>query len=197
MNAGAAAHELHAIPYNYANDAVRLEMALLQHRVAPVGTPVPSQPLAPEHDPALNALCFYLCAEQRVISYAAVVYKPIRHAGLDFWIAGLSCVATDPAYQRQGLGSRTVGAASRCIAASQVDLGLFTCDPPLVSFYGQAGWPVASDVLLIGNQHATALTSIALNKVVLLRLFSPRAQALAEAFRHTTIDLDLPDGQFL
>jgi len=146
----------------------------------------------------LDALSFYLVAHGRVVSYAAVVHKQIRHGDATFWIAGLSCVATDPDYQGRGLGSRIVGAATRCIEHSTTDIGIFTCDPPLAAFYARAGaWPVAPDVVLIGSRHDGALSSVSLRKVVLMRLFSAKAQAAVGQLRQTTIDLDLPLGQFL
>ena len=190
--------EIHAIPYNRACDTLRHHIALLQHRVAPTATPPPADPIPPRHDPLLDALSFYLMAESRVVSYAAVVHLQIRHADETFWIAGLSCVATDPTFQGRGLGSRTVGAATRYIEHSTTDIGLFTCDPPLARFYAQAGtWPVAPEVILIGSHDQRAFSSISLGKVVLLRLFSAKAQAAAARLRQTTINLDLPVGQFL
>jgi predicted N-acetyltransferase YhbS len=190
--------EIHAIAYNRAGDALRRQIALLQHRVAPTLSPPPADPIPPEHDPLLDALSFYLTAEPSIISYAAVVYKQIEHDAATFWIAGLSCVATDPDYQGRGLGTRVVAAATRSIEHSTIDIGIFTCDPPLAAFYARAGaWPIARDVILIGSAHDGALSSAALGKVVLMRLFSAKARAAADRLRRTTINLDLPLGQFL
>jgi GNAT superfamily N-acetyltransferase len=145
--------EIHAIPYNRACDTLRRHIALLQHRIAPTSRPPPGDPITPEHDPMLDALSFYLMADSRVVSYAAVVHKQIKHGDETFWIAGLSCVATDPDYQGRGLGSRTVGAATRYIEHSTTDIGIFTCDPPLAGFYARAGaWPVVPDVILLGSR---------------------------------------------
>jgi GNAT superfamily N-acetyltransferase len=190
--------EIHAIPYNRAGDPLRRAIAMLQHRVAPTVNPPPGDPIPPEHDPLLDALSFYLAAEGRVVSYAAVVHKQIKHGDETFWIAGLSCVATDPDYQGRGLGSRSVGAATRYIEHSTIDIGIFTCDPPLAGFYARAGaWPIVPDVILIGSHHDGALSSVSLRKVVLMRLFSARARVAADRLRQTTINLDLPLGQFL
>jgi GNAT superfamily N-acetyltransferase len=190
--------EIHAIPYNRAGAALRREIAHLQYRAAPTADPPPDDPIPPEHDPLLDALSFYLVADSRIVSYAAIVYKQIAHAGTTFWIAGLSCVATDPAYQHQGLGSRVVGAATRSIQQSTSDIGIFTCDPPLAGFYARAGaWPVVPDIALVGSRDGGALSNIALQKVVLMRLLSAKAQAAAAQLRQTTLSLDLPVGQFL
>ena len=194
----ATSNEIHAIPYNRAGDALRRGIACLQYRAAPAAGPPPSDPIPPEHDPVLEALAFYLIADSQIVSYAAVVYKQIIHADTTFWIAGLSCVATDPDYQHQGLASRVVGAATSSIEQSATDIGIFTCDPPLAGFYARAGaWPVVPDVTLIGSRHDGALSSVSLQKVVLMRLFSGKAQAAAAQLRQTVINLDLPVGQFL
>jgi GNAT superfamily N-acetyltransferase len=190
--------EVHAITYNRAGAPLRRAIAHLQHCASGTADPPPSEPLPPEHDPQLDALSFYLVVDGRVVSYAAVVHKQIAHGGETFEIAGLSCVATDPDYQGRGFGSRAVGAATRSIEQSTVDIGLFTCDPPLAGFYARAGaWPVVPNVVLIGSHHDGALDSVSLQKVVLMRLFSPKAQAAAAQLRQTTINLDLPLGQFL
>jgi len=187
-----------ALPYNRAGAVLRREIAWLQHRADPAVSPAPREPIPPEHDPAFEALSFYIIADQRVVSYAAVVYITIRHAGEPLTAAGLSCVATDPAYRRHGLGSLVVAAATRSILDSTVDLGLFTCDPPLTPFYERAGgWQVVPDVVLLGNQRPDALTSVGLGKAVLMRLVSDRAQRMALALEHAVIDLNLPPGQFV
>lgn len=194
----ADAIEIQAIPYNRAGAALRRAIAMLQHRAAPDLSPPPGEVVVPEHDERLDALSFYLTVGERVVSYAAVVQKPIQHAGQTFLLAGLSCVATDPDYQRRGLGARVVAAATRSILDSTADIGAFTCDPPLAAFYLRAGgWDVAPDVKLIGSGHPGALSSDALQKAVLMRLISDRARAAAPLLRATTISLGLPLGQFL
>lgn len=192
-----AVETVDAIPYKRASKLLLREFALLQQRVDPTPGRVDDRPEPPPlHDPSFDVLSFYVSGDGRVIAYAGVAMKRIKHAGETLDIAGLSCVMTDPAYQRQGLGSKVVAAATRCIERSNLDFGVFTCDPPLARFYQRAGaWSVAPDVVLAGSRDETALRSDRLDKVVLLRLFSERATA--SAFAHSTIDLELPVGQFL
>jgi GNAT superfamily N-acetyltransferase len=194
---GSQSNEIYAISYNHTNGPLRRAIAQLQHRAFSI-LPPPSDVVTPEHDPMLNALSFYLIADGHVVSYAAVVYKAILYGDVEFEIAGLSCVATDPEYQGRGLGTRAVAAATRAIEHSAVDFGVFTCDPALVPFYIRAGaWQAAPDVELIGSQHAGALTSRGLQKDVLIRLFSEKAHDRAEQLFKATLNLDLPVGQFL
>ncbi|MBM3534140.1 MAG: GNAT family N-acetyltransferase [Alphaproteobacteria bacterium] len=184
--------------YSEAPPDLRRRFALLRHRADPVLRPMPGETVRDLHDPALSAVSFYTCSGEAVISYAAVLRKTIRHAAQTFEIAGLSAVLTDPEFRGRGFGRRTVAAATRWIGESGADLGLFTCDPPLARFYARAGaWPVAGNIVLIGGRSATALRSDMLGKVVLMRLFTPHAMAAEPVLSQATIDLDLPDGQFL
>jgi GNAT superfamily N-acetyltransferase len=190
---GASFPDVDSLLYADAPTALRRAIATLQARA--YGGPDDGAPL---HDPALNARSFFIRSGEAVASYAGVVFKDIQHGGQRFSIAGLACVATDPALQRQWLGRRVVAAATRQLAQSGVDLGVFTCAPQLAPFYAAAGaWPVAPDVTLIGSAAAGALSSTALGVVVLLRLYSPRAHAASDTLLHGTLDLDLPLGQFL
>ncbi len=185
------------LPYRQTSERVRRDIALLMHRVWP-SSPAPSQDEAvpEEHDPALDALSCFIYRDNRLLSYAAVLNFTLSHAGQHFRTAALSCVATDPAYQNQGLSSLVVSAATRCIENSHADIGLFTCDPPLASFYAKAGWPVVS-VAVIGSHDVGALSSTELGKVVLLRLLSEHAHQHAAAFANSPISLGLPLGQFV
>ncbi len=190
------ANDVERIPYADLDDVARHEIAILQTRA--YGPPDPlSDPLAPLHDPALRAVSFLLRRDGRLVSYAGVVTATVHAGEVPFVASGLSCVATDPAYARRGYASAVVAAASRYIAGSGVDLGIFTCAPELVRLYASAGdWTVEPNVVLIGNRDPDALTSTALGVVVLMRLFSARAHSHADMIHNATIDLGLPVGQF-
>ncbi|MEJ9222335.1 GNAT family N-acetyltransferase [Paenibacillus glucanolyticus] len=151
------------------------------------------------HDESLNARSFLYYVDGRLVSYVGVVHKTIKHGGQLFYIAGLSCVATDPEYHGQGFGLRTVAAATRWIEEhGNTGIGIFTCKPSLAYFYERAGaWQVAPEVKLIASCDEGALSSDSLQVVVLIRLFSTKARNYDPMLRHTTIDLDLPVGEFL
>ncbi|MBZ9668544.1 hypothetical protein FJ970_28875 [Mesorhizobium sp. B2-1-8] len=80
---------------------------------------------------------------------------------------------------------------------SGIDFGVFTCDPPLAGFYARAGaWLIMPDAVLIGSRARDALRSDTLGKVVLTRLFSSKAITAELEITHSTVELDLPVGQF-
>ncbi|MDW5418155.1 GNAT family N-acetyltransferase [Iodobacter sp. CM08] len=186
------------VPYQQTSEQVRRDIAMLMHRVWPDQSPPSMDEVVPdEHNPVFDALSCFVYRDNRLLSYAAVLHLTLNHAGQTFCMAALSCVATDPTYQRQGLSRLVVNAATRWIENSLIDIGLFTCDPPLAMFYAKAGWPTVLDVALIGSQDAGALSSKELGKVVLLRLLSKHAHEHATAFTGTTISLGLPLGQFV
>ncbi|MFB0832674.1 GNAT family N-acetyltransferase [Brevibacillus laterosporus] len=192
-------NNVQTIYYNHAPDVLRREIAEMLSRVWPDVCPIPGETIPDAHDTALHAHSFYSYSNESLVSYAGVVRKTIKHSGRTFNIAGLSCVATHPDYQGRGLGLRTVAAATRWIEEQDdIDFGIFTCQPSLAYFYKLAGnWPVVPDVRLIGSRAEGALSSESLQVVVLMRLFSPKANTYESRLRHTTIDLDLPVGQFL
>ena len=191
--------EILHIAYHEAPADLRRDIAVLMHLVWPDVSPMPGETIPSPHDEGWKAESFYLYADGRLASYAGIVQKRITHHGEPFEIAGLSCVATDPAWRGRGLGHRTVAAASRWLEQQKdVDFGIFTCHPSLASLYERAGgWQAVPDVRLIGSGDPGALSSDSLPVVVLQRLFSEKARAAAAQLRCTTIDLQVPVGQFL
>lgn len=190
---------IQAVQYSQASDALRRDIAWLLHRTWPETSPPPDDTTIPDaHDPGWTPRSFCAYANGRVVSYVGVIRKTIRHAGDTFEIAGLSCVATDPDFRGQGWGTRTVRAATHWVEMEDsIDFGIFTCHPSLTGFYQHAGdWEVVSDVTLIGSRDKGALSSRTLPVVVLMRLFSKKARA-SQTLHGTTIDLDVPVGQFL
>lgn len=189
--------EIRQIAYREAGTSLRREIALLQDRAYGPSGGEPVGSASPLHDPALDAQSFLLRVDGRLASYAGVVTTTIDVDGEQFRASGLSCVATDPDFARQGLASKIVAVATRHMAVSGVDLGVFTCAPDLRQLYTAAGdWQVEQGVTLIGSRHPDALTSTALGVLVLMRLFSARADENARSLRTATIDLGLPVGQF-
>lgn len=188
-----------SIYYNQASDTLKHDIAALLHQIWPENSPMPRTTIPEAHDKKLNARSFYSYIDGKLISYVGVVRKTIQHDGQTYNIAGLSCLATDPKYRGQGLGLRTVAAATKWIEKQRdIDFGIFTCRPSLASFYNQSGsWPVVPDVVLIGNMNEGALSSESLNLVVLMRLFSEKAKANESTLRHSAINLEFPDGEFL
>ncbi|MBE9916036.1 GNAT family N-acetyltransferase [Paenibacillus donghaensis] len=192
------ADTVQSIYYNQAPDALRREIAAMLNRIWPDDSLMSSGTIPATHDESLNARSFFAYVDGRLVSYAGVVRKSIKHEGHFFNIAGLSCVATHPDYQAQGLGLQTVAAATQWMEQSGADWGIFTCKPHLAGFYDRAGaWPVVPNVTLIGSRDTGALSSESLQVVVLMRLFSAKAYAYESILRHTTIDLGLPVGHFL
>ncbi|MFB0844775.1 GNAT family N-acetyltransferase [Paenibacillus oleatilyticus] len=188
-----------SIYYNQASDTLRRKIAIILHRVWPDVCPMPGATIPEAHEKEFNVRSFYSCIDGKLVSYAGVVHKTIKHDGQTFNIAGLSCVATDPEYHGQGLGLRTVAAATQWIEKqSDIDFGIFTCEPFLAYFYNRAGaWTIVPDVVLIGSGDEGALSSESLDVVVLMRLFSEKAKANELQLRHTTVNLDFPVGEFL
>ena len=85
-----------------------------------------------------------------------------------------------------------MSAAHAALAADpDVDLGLFTCDRPLLPFYAAAGWSQLPGAVLVGGTPEDPFPSNrpGFDKVTMGDFFSPAARAAAPAFRHTRIEL--------
>jgi hypothetical protein len=72
---------IQSISYNEAPDALRREMASLQRRANSTIWRTPDETVPPLHDAALDALSFYFCVDGKMVSYAGVVRKTLRHGG--------------------------------------------------------------------------------------------------------------------
>ncbi|MES1053120.1 GNAT family N-acetyltransferase [Bacillus thuringiensis] len=192
-------HIVKSMEYNQTPDDLKHKIAILLHRTWPNICPMPEELIPEAHEKELSVRSFYICIDEKMVSYTGVVRKTIIHNGQMFNIAGLSCVTTDPDYRGQGIGLQTVATATQWIREqSDIDFGIFTCEPSLADFYKRAGaWSVVPDITLIGSKDEKALSSEHIRVVVLMRLFSEKSMENESVLRNTTINLDLPVGQFL
>lgn len=190
---------IHSIDYNQAPETLKYEIATMIHRIWPDDSPMNTDRAPIIHDEEFNVHAFYSYLDGKLVSYAGVVRKTIVKDGHTFNLAGLTCVATDPDYRGQGLGFQTVAAATKWMENQpEIDFGIFTCDRSLAGFYHEAGaWTVIPDLVLIGNEDEDALSSESLEVLVLMRLFTEKSRKHEAILRHTTINLDFPEGEFL
>lgn len=141
------------------------------------------------HDPALSPIAMLLLADERVVAALAVLSKEIDHRGERYAASGLSTVVTDASQRRRGYGTKLVAAARELVAASGVDLGIFTCDAPLLGFYESAGWEHLTGTVLVGGTPSSPLASDEFDKVTLGGFFSDRARRHRSAFVGSRIAL--------
>lgn len=181
--------QVHCLQYKEASDSLQKEFLRLIRSVWPYFSHCRI------HNLDLSPVSFFVCVNQRVVSYCAVLSKKLAHAHNQYQAAGLSCACTQAEYRKQGYGSLVVKTATQFIENSKVDIGLFTCDTELLFFYEKQGWLLATDVSIIAGEYPGALSSKAYHKAVLLRLFSPKALRDRDFFHHAVINLSLPPGE--
>ena len=148
----------------------------------------PSEPI-PWHDPALQPESMLLVDEDRVVAALDILSKELEHAGQRFAASGVSAVVADPDRRGEGHGTTLVVAARERIAAGGADLGIFTCDRALLSFYQRAGWRHLAGTVVIGGTPEVPLPSDELDKVTMGAFFSPRARQAASSFLGARIEL--------
>lgn len=146
------------------------------------------------HDPRHPTECMVLRVDGAVVAYLAIPTKTLDHAGVRFTIAGLSAVATHPEHQRRGYAGRLVTAARERIAASGVDVGVFTCDTPLAAFYVAQGWDLMPSTVVVGGSRDRPFRADVLDKWTLMGFFTPHALAHRAAFEGTDLYLELREG---
>ncbi|KNB51460.1 GNAT family N-acetyltransferase [Streptomyces caatingaensis] len=144
------------------------------------------------HDPALRPeVMLLLSPDDEVVAALDILFKDVAHAGRLYRAAGLSAVVTDPARRGSGNGRRLVAAARERIAGQGVDLGLFTCDRPLVGFYAGAGWEELEGTVLVGGTPEDPFPSDGpgFDKATMAGFFTARARRDADAFRGCRVGL--------
>jgi GNAT superfamily N-acetyltransferase len=141
------------------------------------------------HDPALLPLSMLLVDDGALRSALDVLSTTLVHCGSTYAASGLSTVVTDQAYRGAGYGRRLVAAAKSLIAGSGADLGLFTCDRPLQSFYESAGWTTLTDAVLIGGTREDPFPSDQFDKVTMAAFFTELGKDNAARFEGCRIEL--------
>ncbi|MFI5282182.1 MAG: GNAT family N-acetyltransferase [Candidatus Dormibacterales bacterium] len=164
----------------------------LRHQVealeAQAWPPIPGVP-AHGHDPKLAPQAMVVVAGGRVVSSLAILSKEIVHGGIRFAASGLSAVVTDRAERGRGFGHSLVVAGREAIRASGADLGIFTCDEPLLSFYEEAGWQLLAGTALIGGTPQVPLPSDLFAKVAVAAFFTEHARRHAASFHGARVEL--------
>lgn len=146
-------------------------------------------------NPETHPTSLILIENNVVLSHVAVPWKYIDHEGQTFKAFGLSEVMTNPSYRNQGFGSKLVREAVSLIESQTADIGIFTCDPPLVGFYAKNGWEQLKNAYLVGGTHNQPFRSDSLGKCTLARFFSNKAQKYRHHFENSDIYLELGEGQ--
>lgn len=148
----------------------------------------------PLHDPDRRPVCVVLREGGSVLGYLAILSTVIRHAGQAYRASGLSAVITNLPYRGRGHGRQLVTAARELIAASPVDLGIFTCDPPLVGFYVQCGWVPMPHTSVVGGTRERPFLADTLGKRTLMGFFSVHAREHRRDFAGAELYLELHEG---
>ena len=167
---------------------LRAQIRRLQLQAWPTYKP---DEIGPTHDQALRPLSMLLLREGRVVAGLDILSKDIIHRDRRYAASGLSTVVTDAELRGRGYGGQLVEAAYTTIEKSGVDLGIFTCDSPLQSFYARDGWRMLPGTVLIGGTPDDPFPSdqVIFDKVTIARFFSPAAQRERDTFVGSRIAL--------
>ena len=159
---------------------LRLQVLRLQHQAWP-DEEAPTQPRL-THDPKLEPVSLLLVVGERVVSALDILSKAITHAGETYRASGLSTVVTDAELRGRGYGLTLVRHAREQIAGRGADVGIFTCDTPLLRFYEAAGWQHLPGTVLVGGTPEHPFPSDQFDKVTLGAFFADKAVRHAADF---------------
>ncbi|MGH3416724.1 MAG: GNAT family N-acetyltransferase [Actinocrinis sp.] len=150
----------------------------------------------PGHDPLLHPLSMLLVEDGRVLATLDILSKEIVHAGRRLTAGGLSTVVTCEGLRGKGLGRQLVTAARELMAGHtsafrRLDVGLFTCDRPLLGFYERAGWQLLPGTVLVGGTPAEPFPSDqpGFDKVTLGGFFTRAGREARASFPHARVAL--------
>ncbi|GMU41157.1 MAG: hypothetical protein AMXMBFR23_20230 [Chloroflexota bacterium] len=182
----------------FAQDAVprdlKAQALAILEAAWPSGRPIEARLDRPLHDPRSEPECMLLVEDGRVVAYLAIPRRTIVHRGFAYRACGLSAVSTHPDHLRRGHAARLVAAARERIEASGADVGVFTCDPPLVPLYEAQGWTHMPRTVVVGGTRAVPFRADSLGKATLMAFFSPLAREHRADFDDADVYLDLREG---
>lgn len=126
-----------------------------------------------------------------VLAALDILRKELRHAGRQFQAGGLSTVVTRVDMRGLGHGRRLVTAARSAMPGLGVEVGLFTCDRELRTFYESAGWTLLPGTVVVGGTPDAPFPSDqpGFDKIALAAFFTPAARAARASFAHARIEL--------
>ena len=145
-------------------------------------------------NPEAQPTSFVLLEDNSVVSHVAVPRKDIKHEGQTYRAFGLSEVMTHPSFRHQGFGLQLVKEATTFISNNEPDIALFTCQPPLVSFYTQGGYEHIPNTPLVGGTRNKPFRSDSLGLSTMIHFFSEKAQQNRSAFVGADIYLELGEN---
>jgi GNAT superfamily N-acetyltransferase len=126
-----------------------------------------------------------LAERHAVLSYTAVVWRTIAHAGEPYKAYGLSSVFTYPAFRKRGYGRQVVDAATGYIARDpEADLALLFTDPGLSQFYERSGWEHTPDVTIMTGDPGNPQIYDAFT---MMRFLSPKGKQARAKFEHEPV----------
>jgi predicted GNAT family N-acyltransferase len=181
-----------SFPEGEVPERLRRQAIALQQQAWPTTDP---DDLSPWHDPASNAVSVLLVdSDDRVLSTLDILSARLDFGGVSYAASGISAMVTDRSRRGAGHGRIVAEAAATIMEANGADIGIFTCDHHLRSFYASAGWGHLAGSTLIGGTPTRPFPSDQFdsgqfNKVVMARFFTPKAKAAERDFVGARIPL--------
>ena len=130
-----------------------------------------------------------------VISHALISRTQIYISNRCYTAFGLGSMVTKQQFRRKGYGRILFKNVTEYMNNEKADIGIFTCDPELISFYNCIGWDITKSSPLIGGSIEKPFPSTQINKVTLIQLFSDAAKVEKNNILKKPIFIELGEGK--
>jgi hypothetical protein len=172
MSPDDSAIQLHQYPDADLPEVFRIQILDFLRIVWPDGFTGPSRFRDWTTAPDMKPHHLLYAAGRQLISHLEIITTDVSVNNVEYRVASPTAVLTYPAFRGEGWSSRLNTRAAEMIDASDAEIGLLTCAPHLIAFYGRAGWTHAQGTPIIAGPDGATWTS---DDVLLTRPTGPNS----------------------
>lgn len=160
---------------------LRIQVLSFLRIVFPDGFVGPNRFRKTTSHPGLQPLHLLYAANSQLVSHQEIITTTVAVNEIEYRVKSPTAVLTYPAFRNEGWSSRLNAAAVEYIDNGDADIGVLTCAPHLIGFYGRAGWTLAAGATIVAGPDGSTWTS---HDVLLTRPTSPRSTRFLHDLAH-------------
>jgi predicted acetyltransferase len=154
-----------------------------------------NEPDWPLESSSLLPTSLVLTENDNVISHALISRTKTYISSRFYTAFGLGSMVTKQQFRRNGYGRILYQAVTEYMKNEKADIGIFTCDSELLTFYSCFGWNITNSSPLIGGSIEKPFSSKQINKITIIQLFSDNAKTEKDNILKKPIFIELGEGK--